>query len=80
MLFEKGLKSLLACNESITMRRVVLRSIFPEMPSGLRGSPYLADEEELMRAGFGPYMKRHLNVTGGGCLVDTPVSIKLFLG
>ena len=33
-----------------------------------------------MRAGFGPYMKRHLIVTGVGCRVDTPVSIKLFLG
>ena len=30
LLFEKGLKSPLACNESITMKHVVLRSIFPE--------------------------------------------------
>ena len=50
------------------------------MPSALRGSPYPAGEEELMRAGFGRFMKRHLTVTGGGCRVDTPVSIKLFLG
>ena len=48
------------------------------MPSALCGSPYLAGEEELMRAGFGSYMKRHLAETGGGCRVDTPVSIKLF--
>ena len=80
LLFENGLKSPRACNESITMRHDVLQSIFPEMPSALRGTPYLAGEEELMRAGFGPYMKRHLTVTGGGCRVDTPVSIKLFLG
>ena len=64
LLFEKGLKSPLACNESITMKHVVLRSIFPEMPSALRGSPYLAGKEELIRAGFGPYMKQHLTVTG----------------
>ena len=30
LLFEKGLKSPLACNESITMKHVVLRSTFPE--------------------------------------------------
>ena len=57
-----------------------MRSIFPEIPSALRGTPYLAGEDELMRASFGPYLKRHLTVTGGGCRVDAPVSIKLFLG
>ncbi|KAK2546828.1 hypothetical protein P5673_033446 [Acropora cervicornis] len=80
LLFEKGLKSPLACNESITMKHVLLRSIFPEMLSALCRSPYLAGEEERIRAGFGSYMKQHLTVTGGGCRVDTPVSIKLFLG
>lgn len=62
------------------MKHVVLRSIFQEMPSALRGSPYLAGKEELIRAGFGPYMKQHLTVTRDGCRVDTPVSIELFLG
>ena len=80
LLFEKGLKSPLACNETIKMRHDVLRSIFPEMPSVLRGTPYLAGDGELMRAGLGPYLKRHLTVTGGGCRVDTPVSIKLSFG
>ena len=42
LLFQKGLKSPLACDESITMRHDVLRSIFPEMPSTLRGTLYLA--------------------------------------
>ena len=42
LLFEKGLKSPLACNETITMRHIVLQAIFPDLPSDLRGSPYLA--------------------------------------
>ena len=46
----------------------------------LRGTPYLTGDGELMTAGLGPYLKRHLTVTGGGCRVDTPASIKLSLG
>ena len=34
----------------------------------------------MIAARLGPYLKRCLTVTGGGCSVDTPVSIKLFLG
>ena len=44
LLFEKGLKASLACNETITMRHDVLRAIFPGLPSDLRGTPYLASE------------------------------------
>ena len=62
LLFEKGLKSPLACNETITIR------LFPGFPSDLRGSPYLASEEELIAAGLGPYLKRCLTVTGGDSL------------
>jgi len=80
LLFEKGLKSPTACNETTTMRHDVLRAIFPGMPSDLRGSPYLASEEELIAAGLGPYLKTCLTVTGGGCRVDAPVYLKLFLG
>lgn len=50
------------------------------MPSDLRGSPYLASEEELIAAGLGPCLKKFLTVTGGGCRVDAPVYLKLFLG
>ena len=57
-----------------------MRALFPGLPSDLRTTPYLADEDELIAAGLGPYLKRCLTVTGGGCRVDTPVSIKLFLG
>ena len=42
----------LACNETITMRHDVLRAIFPGLPLDLRGSPYLASEEELIAAGL----------------------------
>ena len=80
LLFEKGLKSPLACNETITIRHDVVRVLFPGLPSDLRGSPYLAREEELIATGLGPYLKRCLTVTGGGCRVDAPVSLKLFLG
>ena len=80
LLFEKGLKSPLACNETITMRHDVVRALFPGLPSDLRGSPYLASEEELIAAGLGPYLKKCLTVKGGGCRVDAPVNLKLFLG
>ena len=63
LLFEKGLKASLACNETINMRHDVLRALFPEMPSELRGAPYLASKEELVRAGFGSYLKKCLTVT-----------------
>ena len=62
------------------MRHDVLRSLFPEMPSELRGAPYLASKEELVKAGLGSSLKKCLTVTGGGCSVDTPVSLRLFLG
>ena len=77
LLFEKGLKSPLACNETITIRHDVVRALFPGLPSDHRGSPYLASEEELIAAGLGPYLKRCLTVTGGGCRVDAPVSLKM---
>ena len=80
LLFEKGLKSPTAGNETITMRYDVLRALFPGLPSDLRGSPYLASEEELITAGLGSSQRKCLTVTGGGCLVDTPVNLKLFLG
>ena len=80
LLFEKGLKAILACNETIVMWHDVMRVLFPGLPSDLRTTPYLADEDEMIAAGLGPYLKRCLTVTGGGCRVDTPVSIKLFLG
>ena len=79
LLFEKGLKATLACNENI-MRHDVMRALFPGLPSDLRTTPYLADEDELMTAGLGPYLKKCFTVTGGGCRVDTPVNMKLFLG
>ena len=62
------------------MRHDVLRALFPEMPLELRGAPYLASKEELVRAGFGSFLKKCLTVTGGGCSVNTPVSFKLSLG
>ena len=80
LLLEKGLKSPLACNEIITMRHDVLRAIFPDLPSDLRGSPYLASKEELITAGLGSSLKKCLTVTGGGCIINTPVHLKLFLG
>ena len=79
LLFEKGLKAPLACNKTITMRHDVLRAIFPGLPSDLRG-PYLASQEELIAAGLGSSLKKCLTVTGGGCQVDAPVHLTLFLG
>ena len=46
----------------------------------LHGSRYLASEEELITAGLGSSLRKCLTVTGGGCRVDTPVNLKLFLG
>ena len=77
-LLEKGLKAPLAFNETIVVRHDVMRALFPGLPSDLRTTPYLASEEELKAAGLGSYLKKRLTVTGGGCRVDTPVSIKLF--
>ena len=62
------------------MQHDVLRSLFPEMPSGLWGVHYLASKEELIKAGLGSSLKKCLTVTGGGCSVDTPVSLRVFLG
>ena len=63
------------------MRHDVLRAIFPGLPSDLRGSPYLASEEELTAAGLGSqYLMKCLTVTGGGCGVDAPVYLQLFIG
>lgn len=58
----------------------VLRAIFPGLPSDLRGSPYLGSEEELITAGLGSSLKKCLTVTGGGCPIDIPTHLKLFLG
>mgnify|MGYP001795690261 CR=1 FL=1 len=63
VLFEKSLKSPLACNETITIRHEVLRVIFPGLPSDLRGTPYLVSEEELISAGLGSSLKKCLTVT-----------------
>ena len=80
LLFEKDLKSPLAFTETIPARHDVLRAIFPALPSDLRGVPYHISEEELLSAGFGPYLKRCLTVTGGGCRAKTPINVKPFLG
>ena len=58
----------------------VLWAIFPGLPSDLRGTLYLASEEELITAGLGSSLKKCLTVTGGGCCVHAPVHLKLFLG
>ena len=70
----------LACDETIMIWHDVVRALFPGLPSDLRGSLYLTSEEELIAAGLGPYLKRCLTVTGGGCRVDAPVNLELFLG
>jgi len=80
LLFEKGLTAPMACNETITMRHNVLQAIFPGLPSDLRGTPYLASKEELIAAGLGSSLKKCPTVTGGGCQVNAPVRMKLFLG
>ena len=68
------------CNKNIVLRHDVIQALFPGLLSDLRTTPYLADEDEMIAAGLGPYLKKFLAVTGGGCHMDTPVSIKLFLG
>lgn len=82
LLFEKGLEATPACNESIAIQQDVMRVHFPGLPSDLRTTPYLANEDETIAAaaGMGPYLKKCLTVTDGGCCEDTFVSIKLFLG
>ena len=66
LLFERALKCPMACNETLTMRHNVVRSLFPGMPSDLRGSPYLASENDLIAAGLASSLKKHLTVTGAG--------------
>ena len=78
LLFEKGLEAPLACNKDISMQHDVMRAHFPGLPSDLRTTPYLADEDEMITADMGLYPKKCL--TDDGCCVDTFVSIKLFLG
>lgn len=78
--FWERLKSPLAFHKTITMRHDVLRSMFSDLPSDLRRTPYLISQEELIQAGLGPYLKKCLTVTGGGCFVNTPISLKLLLG
>lgn len=80
LVFERGLKSPLGCNETIIMRHDVLRSIFLGLPSDLRSTSYSVNKEELLTVGFGSYLERILTVTGGGCRVNTPVKFKLLLG
>ena len=60
LLFEKGLKAILACNETNVMRHDVMRALFPGLPSDLRTTPYLADEDEMIAAGLGPYLGKSL--------------------
>ena len=60
------------------MQHDVMRAHFPGLPSDLRTTPYLADEDEMTTADMGLYPKKCL--TDDGCCVDTFVSIKLFLG
>jgi len=63
------------------MQHDVMQTLFPVLLSDLCTTPDLVDKDELIAAGLGPYLKTCLTaVTGGGCCVDTPVSIKLFLG
>ena len=76
LLFESGLKAPLAYSETITMRHDVLRSLFPDMPLDLRGTPYLASQEGLLQAGLGSFLRRSLTVTGAGCILDAPVVFK----
>ena len=85
LLLEKGLKTSLLYSETITMRHDVLRAIFPGLPSDLCGTPNPPpppppSEEELIAAGLGSFLKKCLTVTGGGCRVNAPVNLKLFLG
>ena len=80
MQFEKGLKSPLGCDKTIIMRQDVLQSIFPRLLSNLCSTRYLVSEEELLTAGFGPYLRRILTVTGGSCHMNTPVKLKLLVG
>ena len=50
------------------------------IPSGsLCGGESLASKEKLVRAGFGSYLKKCLTGTGGGCFVNTPATISLYL-
>ena len=62
------------------MRHNVVWALFPGLLSDLRGSPYLASEEELIAAGLGPYLNKCLTVTGGGCRIEASVNLKLLLG
>ena len=52
--------------------------LYSRMPLELRGAPYLASKEKLVRAGFGSYLKKCLTGTGGGCFVNTPATISLY--
>ena len=62
------------------MRHDVLRLLFPDVPSDLCGTPYLASQAGLIQAGLGSFLKKYLTVTGAGCIIDTPMVFKLFLG
>ena len=80
LLFERGLKASLAYRETITKQHDVLRLLFPDMLLDLCGTPCLASQEDLIQAGLSCFLKECLTVTGAGCIDDTPVVFKLFLG
>ena len=60
------------------MQHDVMRAHFPGLPSDLRTTPYLADEDEMITAGLGLYLRKCLTVTlgtnlGGGCRGCAPL-------
>lgn len=80
VLFERGLRAKIKYDETIMIRHDIIRALFPEMPSDLRAAPYLANLDALKAAGLEPFLARYITVTGGQCIIATPVAMKLVLG
>ena len=55
-------------------------AVRPLWDSVIPPPPPPPSEEELISAGLGSFLKNCLTVTGGGCRVNAPVNLKLFLG
>ena len=79
VMFEKCLKSPLCCMETPTVRHDVLLSMFPDIPLDLQSTPYLVSKEELIKARLDSSLQKCTTITCGGCVIDTPVRIRLLL-
>ena len=80
LILERGLKSNRTTDVTVEFRHILLRHLFPRLPSHLSSTPFLATKEDFVGAGLEGYIERFVTVTGGRRQVMFPVLIKPQLG